>query len=245
MKRVLLVLALMQWLLCTGLASAQSDDAVSGNKVSVTMKYKITAQPKTPLVVLDVLLPRSIPGRQQITAIDYSVKPVEVYEKNGQSYAQFRFDQLAKDVEISINVTGETYRYDYATASSSSKGRHLEKEEALKQWLVHELYLEKYSPLVQGVAKKLAGKDEEETLRNCFQYVVKNLTKRPYDDRDYGAVWRCNRRKATAPSTPTSSSHSAGLTVSRPVSARVICWKPSPIHPSTTGPRSTRSNMAG
>lgn len=159
------------------------------------MKYKITAQPKTPLVVLDVLLPRSIPGRQNIVSIDYSPKPVEVYEKNGQTYAQFRLDQPAKDVEIAINVTAETYRYDYATAAGNPNGRQMEKEVTLKQWLVHELYLEKYSPLIQNLAKRLQGKNEEETLRNCFDFVVKTLSKRPYDDKDYGAVWALQQKK--------------------------------------------------
>lgn len=195
MKRVVLVVALLQWLLCIGDASAQSVDAASASKASVTMKYKITAQLKTSLVVLDVLLPRSIPGRQQIVAIDYSVKPTEIYEKNGQSYAQFRIDQPSSNMEIAINVTAETYRYDFVTASSNPKGRQMEKEETLKQWLVHELYLEKYSPLIQSAAKELQGKDEEETLRNCFNFVVKTLSKRPYDDKDYGAVWALQQKK--------------------------------------------------
>ena len=47
-------------------------------------------------------------------------------------------------------------------------------------------------------AKGLAGKEEEKTLRNCFDFVVKTLSDHPYDDRDHGAVWALREKKGAA-----------------------------------------------
>jgi len=175
----------------------QPAQSATGNRVSVTLKLKITAEPQTKLLVLDVQLPRSIPGRQKIIDIAYSTKPASVFEKNGQSYAQFLIDQFPKDLVIAIDVNAEVYRYDYSIASHSEKGRQFEHKGSLAQWLIHEQYLDKYSPLVQAAAKGLSGKDEEETLRKCFDFVRKTLTFGPYDpnDPDHGAEWALQQRK--------------------------------------------------
>ena len=61
--------------------------------------------------------------------------------------------------------------------------------------MVHETYLEKDAPSITEAARGLGGKDEEQTMRNCFDFVVKTLKKRPYDDKDYGAVWALRQKR--------------------------------------------------
>ena len=199
MKHLLLLLV---WLMVVMPGSLRGDapstkpqEASVGSKVSLTMKFKITAPPDTKLV-LNVLVPRSIPGRQKIVDTHYSVKPSEIFEKDGDLFARFALEKLPRSSDVSINVDAEIYRYDLATASADAKNRLLEKKYDLGKWLnTNETYLDCRSSEIQRVAKSIPGKNDEEIVRNCFDYVLNNLKKGPYDEKDHGAVWALQRKQ--------------------------------------------------
>lgn len=172
-----------------------SSDPAHSTSVSVSLKYRVKTQPQTKVLVQTVLLPRSIPGRQSIRDIQYSTPPSLVFEKEGQRYAQFAFEKPAASFEFHIRVDADCYRYDLATASLKDSNRQMEKKEELQKWLIHERYLEKYAPEIQEATKGIQGKEEEETVRACFDYVVRNLKKRSYDARDFGAGWAIRQGK--------------------------------------------------
>ena len=100
--------------------SPRRQEAVAGSKVSVTMKYKLTG-PNVRLLTLDVLIPRSIPGRQKVVDMRYSPRPAKVYEQDGNRYAQFVLNGIPRDSEIAINLDAEVYRHGYAVAAGNEK----------------------------------------------------------------------------------------------------------------------------
>lgn len=157
---------------------------VKGTRISATLKFEITAE-KTSLVVLDVLLPQTEPGRQKVLAMDYAVEPTSVFVKDGQRYAQFRVEKFP--AELTINLQAETYRFDLATARAAPQAS-AETKESLAQWLVYEQYLEKDNAAVQAAAKTLTGKDDEAVVRACFDHTVKSLKTTTYTDKDHGAI---------------------------------------------------------
>lgn len=155
-----------------------------GTKVSASLQFEMTAE-KTQLLVLDVLLPQTEPGRQKVVALDYTVEPNSVFVKDGQRYAQFRVEKFP--AELTINLQVEAYRFDLATARAAPQAS-AETKESLAQWLVYEQYLEKDNAAVKAAAKTLTGKDDEAVVRACFDHTVKSMKKTPYTDKDLGAI---------------------------------------------------------
>ncbi|WP_254513463.1 transglutaminase-like domain-containing protein [Anatilimnocola floriformis] len=148
------------------------------------LKFEITGE-DVELLTLDVLLPKTEARRQKVLAIEYSTEPQVVFEKDGQRYAQFRFDGVPAKLTVTFDV--EIYRYDLATVRSKPQvGK--ESTESLAPWLLHERYLEKDAPFVQNIAKQLRGDDRVAVARACFDHVVKNMQRKPYIEKEVGGL---------------------------------------------------------
>src|SRR4051794_38851724 len=82
-------------------ASEPARDA-AGLSVSFSLKFKVTADAGTAGITLNCLLPKTIPGRQKVLSIKYSVEPAEVFEKDGDLFAQFYLAKPKPVTDISI-----------------------------------------------------------------------------------------------------------------------------------------------
>lgn len=164
-------------------------------RTTATLKWTISASNQTKRMDFKALIPQTIPGRQRIHDIQYSIKPTEIFDKDGDRFAQFIFTEFPEKLELVITIDAELERYDFGIASTQEKLRRFEKKDALKKWLVDEKYLEKDAPEIQAIAKTINGTNEEQTLRLCFDYVLKNMKRGGYDDKDRGALWAVQQRK--------------------------------------------------
>lgn len=164
---------------------------ISATRFTATLKFQISADANTRLVVIDALLPQAHPGRQKIGDIRYSPLPTEEFAKDGQRYAQFQIREFPAEIKITIPL--EVFRYDLATARIA-KEHQLEPKESLRQWLIYEQYLEKDNEPIQLAAKDLIGKSEEATIRASFDFVTKTLKRRAFDEQDYGGAWAMQER---------------------------------------------------
>ena len=164
-------------------AQVAATRAATGSTVSATMKFEITAE-KTQLIMLDVLLPQTEARRQKMVALDYSVQPHALFEKDSQQYAQFRFTKFP--TQLTISLQAELYRYDLATAREAPL-RSAETKRSLAQWLIYEHYLEKDNAGIQAAARTLSGKTEEEVVQACFDHTVSTLARTAYVEQDVGA----------------------------------------------------------
>ncbi len=170
-------------------------ERLAGNQASMTMTFGITTTGKTPSLTFTVLLPKSVPGQQNIREITYTPTPDEFFEMEGQPYARFRLKSLAPRTVITIQIDADVYRCDYETLKSEEKNRQLAKADELKPWLLHEQYLEKDDPAIQKFAKTQSNPDPDLTIQNCFDFVVKKMNRANYDPKDNGAVWALRKRK--------------------------------------------------
>jgi transglutaminase-like putative cysteine protease len=169
---------------CSVSAATAAAQITRGSKVTAQLKFSLTAEEPAGQAVIDVLLPKTEPGRQKVNALKYSLRPVENYERDGNAYAQFLVTEFPAEFTIDLEV--EAYRYDLTTARNSAQ-RAMESKEAITQWLIHEQYLEKQSLNIQQVAAKISGRDDEATARACFDYVVKTLKKSAFAETGSGA----------------------------------------------------------
>jgi transglutaminase-like putative cysteine protease len=164
-------------------------------RVSFTMRYKITAEPGTESVELDVLIPQSRQGRQTIHDIRFSHQPAQSFAHDGCSYAQFLLDYPPKTTEIVITVDATIHRYDCGMACSSRNCPRLGSTADLDQFLVHEEYLEKDAPELRQLARKLLGKSDKDSVLKTMAFVVATLRQGPFDSADHGALWALEKKQ--------------------------------------------------
>jgi transglutaminase-like putative cysteine protease len=163
-------------------------------RATFVMSHKIVPGLGSEQLRFDVLIPKTIPGRQDITAIKYSAEPVKTYERDGCSYAQFEFKAPKKPIQLVVTVSAELHRYDLSVAQAKKDRRLVEKDADMKPWLAQEKYLEKDDKEIQAVAKKLAGKTELETVRRTVAYVARTLRYGAFDGKDNGALWALRKK---------------------------------------------------
>jgi transglutaminase-like putative cysteine protease len=191
--RTSLALACLALLPAYTLAWGQTSPA-SAQRVTFTLRYDVTAKSGTTKVTLTAVVPRSLPGKQRILRIDYSPKPTRVFDRHGNRYARFVLNRPKRETTVTVRVEAEIYRRDFATASARRNTLSPKKKD-LARWLAHEKYLEKNAPAVRQAARGLAGKTDEQTVRNVMKFVAKTLRQGPFDGNDNGATWALRQKR--------------------------------------------------
>jgi transglutaminase-like putative cysteine protease len=195
MKQAFLIpLVLLCCAPATSPAQATRRNVPDAYRVSFTIRLGITAQPGTRRVTLTVLVPRTLPGRQKVLAVGYSLDPVKLFEEGGNRYARFVLEKPGKSTDLTVTVDAEVYRCDLGTATAARTNRRREKKETLAKWLIDERYLEKNAAAIKEAAKKLRGKTAEETVRKTMAFVVETLRRGPFDPASHGAVWALQKK---------------------------------------------------
>ena len=125
--------------------------------------------------------------RQNIIDIQYSPKPLRIFDKNGNRYAEFIFDKPEKKIEINIGVKVELFKYDLVTAKRKRKPDHT-KEVDLDDFLKSEKYIEKDNHEILKIADGLGGRTEEEIVRNIYNCVIEHLAYTKHGKGQWGAI---------------------------------------------------------
>ena len=181
--------------LCGGFAYCQPD-AISVrniNTVEFQLQYDFHVTGETSKILFRVPVPISIPNRQEILDVKYSVKPRRVHSKDSNNYAEFLFKRPQKRITITIDIKAKLYKYDLSMARKN-KEEPLSQED-LKSFLAAEKYIETEDVLVQRAADGLGGKDELSTVKNIYEYVIDSITYSGYMEADHGAVYALKKKK--------------------------------------------------
>lgn len=183
MKKHLILLASVFFSLgqlgATGLYKGDS------SSVRFNINYRITSTPDTRMVRFVALVPKTVDGRQEITSVEYSVPPTRVFEAGGNTYAEYVFRKVPRDLNLRITVNALLKRYDLAALRSQeapvSRGE-------LAQYLWEERYLDVNDPEIIMKAKEIVSASDMETVRKAYEYVTSRLTYRGYVREETGAA---------------------------------------------------------
>jgi transglutaminase-like putative cysteine protease len=162
--------------------------------VELDLVYDFSVPGKTFRISFVVILPETIPGRQNILGIKYSPKPTRIFNKNGNRYAEFVFIKPDRQEKVKINIKAELLRYDLFTArEQEGKGRY--EDSGLKDFLKHEKYIEKDHAEIQQIAESIDGHTPIDIVKNIYNYVVEHMEYTTHNDKDWGAVKALQFRK--------------------------------------------------
>ena len=121
---------------------------------------------------LTELLPRTIPGKQEVLRIEYSIPPQRLFDEDGKRYAVFEVLNPRDSVRISIKTSLLLRRYDWHTAQKQAR---FQKANDLDQYLKQSPNIQKNARRIRQAANSITGVSKEEIVRNVFHYVIEHL----------------------------------------------------------------------
>ncbi len=163
------------------------NSTTQGNMVELNLSYDLSMPGETSRVNFVVILPETIPGRQNILSIRYSPKPTRVFNKNGNRYAEFVLIKPDRQEKVEINIKAELLRYDLLTAREQGGKDHYE-DTGLKDFLKHEKNIEKDHTEIQQIAESINGQTQIDIVKNIYNYVIDNLKYTTHNGKDWSAV---------------------------------------------------------
>ncbi len=154
------------------------------------LKYTFKTIGETNKISFTCLVPNDIKGSQKVKKISYSVDPVNVFANKDNKYAEFIFDSVNQDVELTIGITIDIYRRDFKT----SKKNPFHQITSLDTFLIEEKYIELSDVLIRKIADDLKNKDTIKMVKNIYNYVYNNLKYSGFNSADIGAVEALKRQ---------------------------------------------------
>ena len=165
----------------------------STSKVDLDLCYDFSVSEKTSKIELLVVLPKTIPYRQRIHSIKYSIEPSRVFSENGNDYAEFVFLNPEKRFKLEVNIKARLFRYDLSIARKKHKANS-PKDPNLNDFLKQEQYIEKDHRQIQQIAKGIKGRTQAVLVKNIHDYVINNMEY--YNDRkSSGAAYAAKEKK--------------------------------------------------
>jgi len=155
--------------------------------VEFELSYDFSVPGETRKIEFIALVPKSIPGRQNILSTSYSPKPSRIFDENSNRYAEFIFDKPDRQERVKISVKAELFRYDLLTARKN-RGTYYPESEQFADFLKHEKYIEKDHRQVLQIADDIEGQTEIDLVKNIYDYVLDNMEYSPLGRKDWGAV---------------------------------------------------------
>ncbi|OHB82644.1 MAG: hypothetical protein A2Z38_01645 [Planctomycetes bacterium RBG_19FT_COMBO_48_8] len=162
--------------------------------VEFELSYDFFVPGETRKIDFVALVPKSIPGRQNILSVSYSPRPSRIFDENSNRYAKFVFDKPEKQEKVKISVKAELFRYDLLTARKN-RGTYYPETDQFVDFLMHEKYIEKDHRRIQEIADGIEGDTEIEVVKNIYDYVLDNIEYSILGRKDWGAVKAIQLRK--------------------------------------------------
>ncbi len=167
---------------------------IQNNTVELDLSYDFFVPGDTFRISLIVILPQTIPGKQNILSIKYSPKPSRFFYENGNRYAEFVFVKPNRRMKVEIIIRAELLRYDLLTAREKSEQDLFEGPE-FEDFLKREKYIDTDDRQIQQIAESIEGQTEVGVVKNIYNYVIDNLEYTLHGKKDWGAVKALQRKK--------------------------------------------------
>ncbi len=167
---------------------------IQNNTVELNLSYDFFVPGETFRTSLIVILPQTIPSKQNILSIKYSPKPSRFFYENGNRYAEYVFVKPERRMKVEIIIRAELFRYDLLTAREKRE-QDLFVGPGLEDFLKQEKYIEKDDRQIQQIAESIEGQTEADIVKNIYNYVIDNLEYTLHGKKDWGAVKALQRKK--------------------------------------------------
>ena len=142
----------------------------SNRKIKAKFTWQIDNTENTSDLILRVMVPTTIEGRQTVHAVRASEKPDDDrVDETGCRYFVFYFGSRApKNLIMEVDMTL------HKSGLGTSKRKQTERPDA--KYLLSEKYIETDNPRIVALADSLKAATETETVKNIMTFLAKTLT---------------------------------------------------------------------
>ncbi len=142
----------------------------SNRKVKAKFTWQIDNTENTSDLILRIMVPTTIEGRQTVHSVQVSEKPDDdMTDNTGCRYLVFDFGSKApRNLVMEVSMTL------HKSGLGTSKRKHTEQPEA--KYLASEEYIESDNPRIIALADSLKAQTETETVKNIMAFLAKTLT---------------------------------------------------------------------
>jgi transglutaminase-like putative cysteine protease len=163
--------------------------------VEFELSYDFFVPGKTRNIDFTVLVPRTMPDRQNILSVTYAPQPSRVFEQDGNRYAEFTFGKPNRHEKVKISVKAELFKYDLLTARLNRIGSRRAfggqpgaEADNPEDYLKAEKYIEKDHRLIRRAADGIEGGTEIDVVKNIYDYVLDHIEYSILGRKDWGAI---------------------------------------------------------
>ena len=143
-------------------------------KYQYRIQYNLKVDGRVDKATFKLPIQNNEAGKQYITNFKIFPKPNRIYDADGNTIAEYKFNNLKTGNNIiTIEGCANLNRYDIEYAKRTNK--NFEKEDDIKRYLLPEKGIEINNPYIKNIANKITGNSKEEIVNNIFEYVRKNV----------------------------------------------------------------------
>ncbi len=181
---------LLLWLALLSLGSVRAAELKefrrpqSSGEVTLSYNLEVKGDRQT-TVDLTSLLPQSFPGQQEIESVVFSPAPSNIFRKNGNRYASWRFKGRKIKRKIEVTLRFSTIRQ--VLVEKTADGELSERERS--EYTRSEEYLDVGNNMIRQAARQIGRRDTElEQVRAILDFVCANLESTKAVRKMHGAV---------------------------------------------------------
>jgi transglutaminase/protease-like cytokinesis protein 3 len=150
----------------------------------IQIKYTFNTAGETKKLNFICLIPNDIENIQKVKALNYSITPKKVFTINENKYAEFTFENLSQNIELTIDVTIDLFNRDYISSIKESNHQSF----TLDSFLIDEKYIEISDSIIINQAQKLKHNDTLKTVKKIYNFVHENIKFCGFVAKDVGAA---------------------------------------------------------
>lgn len=157
-----------------------------GRDIHIEINYRFYCPGSTEKIEFTTLVPKDYSKRQKIDHIEFNMEPNETISEDGNQYCFFILEDLDEYFEITINSFLTVYDFDLKTARQVST-KLSEVDENYEEYLQPEKYIESADEDIKDIAYVLKEKEDIETVKNYYDFILKSLDYGGYNPFSLGA----------------------------------------------------------
>jgi len=172
---------------------AQINDKIS---MKCIQKVEIFSSGRTENLKLIVLIPKDYKYRQKINKMNFTVKPVRVFEDDNNNYAEFFFKVITGHSEVFITTFMDIFKFDLYTSKYVTTYTSEASEKNIYKYLQSEQFIESDNPLMIAASDKLYAGNKMDSVIIIYDFIKSTIKYMP-QEKNSGAVYALTNKSGT------------------------------------------------
>ncbi|MBN2546431.1 MAG: transglutaminase domain-containing protein [Spirochaetes bacterium] len=173
-NKVFFIITLSFFLFCC-LPQIIAAEKIEKLSLKCIQKIEIYSSGKTKNVKLIILIPQDYKYRQKVKKIQFSFKPIRIFEDDNNYYAEFFFKKIGGYEEIYITIFLDIYRYDLDTAKNMNVQNRGITEKNIYKYLQSEQFIESDNKSIIAAAKNINAENKIVLINLLYDFLRSNI----------------------------------------------------------------------